>query len=959
VSALEMYNQGVQHLREGDRDAAYEAFLQAYHSGQRLDPYRQQQLQDKIRELAPRGIRQVSNSASSPAPAPGFEASPLEAAIQQQQVKYDRLRTEVLNAIFRAERLREKSPEKALQILNHTSEAIAESGLSEQQTALLATSVQNSRSSIQAFMTQHAPLLELERQNGEVRKQIELELANRVRVEQELASLVDEFNRLMDQRRYAEAQVVAKQAKELDAENPAVINMVLKSQIAYRDYRNQQLRDAKESTFFETLDDVEWSLVHDITDQHPISYPDATTWNELSKRREKFNQVDATERSAEEIRVRKSLSQPVSLHFDSVPLVEVMAHIATQHAINVKVDDPGLADVGVTSNEPVTIHVDGIQLKSALNLILKPLELDYMIEDEVLQVTSRLRQQGDLKTRVYPVADLVVPIPIRAPVSQFQPGTGMGLPGSGFNFPGGQFNVPGGGMQNGLSQVGPDPLAPPANGTGLPPTGGANPLLGGGAVSDYDFDALSDLIQTTVAPDAWDEFGGQGSVNRHESTLSLVIRQTQKVHQEIADLLEQLRRLQDLQVTIEVRFITVSDSFFERIGIDFDFNVNDTVGGPNVDNDFFPLNRFGSVDPNNGSTGGVGQGGQRGQTGGQGGQQGQQGGGATPSAPFAPGPNINLVGRDDWPGNTVVGLIQPNQFSSDLDIPFRQGSFDIGVPEFGGFQPEAGLQFGMAILSDIEAFLFVQAAQGDERSNILFAPKLTLFNGQTGSVVSQLQRPFVISVIPVASAFSIGFQPIVQTIPEGVQLTVRAVVSADRRYVRLAVSPFFTNVTDVFTFSFVSGGGAGGIGGLGGGGLGGGGYGGGGFGGGIGGQGGGGFGGGGIGGQGGGFGGQGGGQQQQGGTAGGNVTVQQPVIDVVTVDTVVSVPDGGTVLLGGVKRLREGRSMSGVPILNKIPYVSRLFKNTGVGRETDSLMLMVTPRIIIQEEEEELLGIPQ
>ena len=51
--------------------------------------------------------------------------------------------------------------------------------------------------------------------------------------------------------------------------------------------------------------------------------------------------------------------------------------------------------------------------------------------------------------------------------------------------------------------------------------------------------------------------------------------------------------------------------------------------------------------------------------------------------------------------------------------------------------------------------------------------------------------------------------------------------------------------------------------------------------------------------------------------------------------------------------------MAGVPILNKLPYISRLFKNTGVGRETDSLMLMVTPRIVILEEEEGLLGIPQ
>ena len=83
--------------------------------------------------------------------------------------------------------------------------------------------------------------------------------------------------------------------------------------------------------------------------------------------------------------------------------------------------------------------------------------------------------------------------------------------------------------------------------------------------------------------------------------------------------------------------------------------------------------------------------------------------------------------------------------------------------------------------------------------------------------------------------------------------------------------------------------------------------------------------------------------------------MQQPVVERILVQTTVSVPDGGTVLLGGIKRLREGRNEAGVPILGQIPYISRLFKNTGVGRETESLMLMVTPRIIIQEEEEELL----
>jgi type II secretory pathway component GspD/PulD (secretin) len=220
--------------------------------------------------------------------------------------------------------------------------------------------------------------------------------------------------------------------------------------------------------------------------------------------------------------------------------------------------------------------------------------------------------------------------------------------------------------------------------------------------------------------------------------------------------------------------------------------------------------------------------------------------------------------------------------------------------------------------------------QGDRRSNVMAAPKVTTFNGLPASISNQTLRPFVISVVPVVSAFAVGFQPIITVIPEGISLSVAAVVSADRRYVRLSVFPLFTTITDVFTFSFITGGGVGGAA-----------------------Q-------------------QGAAQQgaaqaqgqaqaqqqtgQQG--AGAAITVQQPVVDQVTVTTVVSVPDGGTVLLGGVKQLSEQRNMAGVPILNKIPYISRLFKNTGVGRDTSSLMLMVTPRIIIQEEEEELLGIP-
>jgi len=93
---------------------------------------------------------------------------------------------------------------------------------------------------------------------------------------------------------------------------------------------------------------------------------------------------------------------------------------------------------------------------------------------------------------------------------------------------------------------------------------------------------------------------------------------------------------------------------------------------------------------------------------------------------------------------------------------------------------------------------------------------------------------------------AVGFMPVVQPFPEGTSMSGNAVISADRRYVRIAMTPFFSRIADVQTFNFATGqGGAqGGQGGPGGGQFGGGG-GGGQFGGGGGGLGGGGFGGGG------------------------------------------------------------------------------------------------------------------
>src|SRR5262249_22230515 len=65
------------------------------------------------------------------------------------------------------------------------------------------------------------------------------------------------------------------------------------------------------------------------------------------------------------------------------------------------------------------------------------------------------------------------------------------------------------------------------------------------------------------------------------------------------------------------------------------------------------------------------------------------------------------------------------------------------------------------------------------------------------------------------------------------------------------------------------------------------------------------------------------------------------LVNVQQVETNVVVPDGGTVLLGGLKKVVETRTEMRVPVLCKLPGVGCLFKNVAYGRETVSTLVLV------------------
>jgi type II secretory pathway component GspD/PulD (secretin) len=67
----------------------------------------------------------------------------------------------------------------------------------------------------------------------------------------------------------------------------------------------------------------------------------------------------------------------------------------------------------------------------------------------------------------------------------------------------------------------------------------------------------------------------------------------------------------------------------------------------------------------------------------------------------------------------------------------------------------------------------------------------------------------------------------------------------------------------------------------------------------------------------------------------------------------VTVPDQGTILLGGQRLTTEQEVESGVPVLSKIPVLNRLFTNRVMTREENTLLILLKPTILIQSEKEE------
>jgi type II secretory pathway component GspD/PulD (secretin) len=365
--------------------------------------------------------------------------------------------------------------------------------------------------------------------------------------------------------------------------------------------------------------------------------------------------------------------------------------------------------------------------------------------------------------------------------------------------------------------------------------GGGGGMYGGGG-GFMQSQSLVQLIQEGIEPESWFDLSdlGEGTITPYptQAPKKLAVYNTHEVHREIEKLLAALRKALGNQVSIEARFLVVSENFLEDVGLDVDF-IN------------------------------------------------------------------NLGGK--W-----------GQVTFEQDSAFMTETAATQVPlSIGGIGASAASIAGGygSILDDLQVAFLLRATQAHRDSKSLTAPVATVLNGESANFsinrivtfpLPPIQTQGVITTGAVTGTQQAGgtTEPQYAYVPVGSMLTITPVITHDKKNVLLNIITVQNDLLGVNTSEVQAPIVAGGV-----------------------------------------------GEVQ-------TWEVTLPETERSSLMTRVSVPDSGTLLLGGQRITAQAEMEAGVPILSKIPVLGRLFSNRSKVRDQKILLILVKPTILLQEERE-------
>lgn len=196
-----------------------------------------------------------------------------------------------------------------------------------------------------------------------------------------------------------------------------------------------------------------------------------------------------------------------------------------------------------------------------------------------------------------------------------------------------------------------------------------------------------------------------------------------------------------------------------------------------------------------------------------------------------------------------------------------------------------GLTFQLTFLNDLNLSAILRAVEKTSQFELINSQILSVHNTQRAYVTVINQQAYIQDFDVEVAAFQAVADPQVNVLHEGVVLDVRPTIHHNRKYLTLEIQPTVAKVIALRDFSS---------------------------------------------------------------TLGGNtspVEFQLPEIEVQSVNTSAIIPDGGSILLGGLSRIRNIERRAEVPWISRIPVIGFLFKNEGYNDEKQSLMILIRARI--------------
>ncbi len=206
-----------------------------------------------------------------------------------------------------------------------------------------------------------------------------------------------------------------------------------------------------------------------------------------------------------------------------------------------------------------------------------------------------------------------------------------------------------------------------------------------------------------------------------------------------------------------------------------------------------------------------------------------------------------------------------------------------------------GLSLQYTYLDDTEIEAILRAVSKRERVEQINAPNILVFNSQRANITLTHQISYVKDFdVEIAQAAAVA-NPVVAVVSDGVVLDVHPVVSADRRFITMELRPTLAQLTlPIPTYTTTLG-------------------------------------------------------------VGQAITIQQPRLQIQRVRTTVTIPDGGTLLLGGMKISDKQDYRSGIPFLQDLPIISFLFSRQGTYRSHKKVIILLRASIVIPPEMEPTL----